>query len=206
MYYVLQVAPGTEERTERLIRGQVRNRVYGRCFHPMRHVRKKFRGEWRDFHEKLLPGYVFITSESVRELYQELRQVTVLTKMLGKEEECFAALQEKEAEWLERLMRICEWENQGKYVTEKTLFRTERKEGSEKEEILAEISLSQISVEEDGITILSGPLKHMEGSIKKMHLHKRLAAVEVEFMGKMTEIYLGIELVQKKDNVSHDAG
>ena len=128
MYYVLQVAPGTEERTERLIRGQVRNRAYGRCFHPMRHVRKKFRGEWRDFHEKLLPGYVFITSESVRELYQELRQVTVLTKMLGKEEECFAALQEKEAEWLERLMRICEWENQGKYVTEKTLFRTERKE------------------------------------------------------------------------------
>ena len=85
MYYVLQVAPGTEERTERLIRGQVRNRAYGRCFHPMRHVRKKFRGEWRDFHEKLLPGYVFITSESVRELYQELRQVPVLTKMLGKE-------------------------------------------------------------------------------------------------------------------------
>ncbi len=206
MYYVLQVAPGTEERTERLIRGQVRNRAYGRCFHPMRHVRKKFRGEWRDFHEKLLPGYVFITSESVRELYQELRQVTVLTKMLGKEEECFAALQEKEAEWLERLMRICEWENQGKYVTEKTLFRTERKEGSEKEEILAEISLSQILVEEDGITILSGPLKHMEGNIKKIHLHKRLAAVEVEFMGKMTEIYLGIELVQKKDKVSHDAG
>ncbi len=199
MYYVLQVAPGTEERTERLIRGQVRNRVYGRCFHPMRHVRKKFRGEWRDFHEKLLPGYVFITSESVRELYQELRQVPVLTKMLGKEGECFAALQEKEEIWLKSLLHLYEWENTGTLVTGKVTVRAEQKteRRNEEENVVAEIGLSQISAEEKGITILSGPLKKMEGTVKKFYLHKRLAAVEIELMGKKMEIYLGIELVKK---------
>ena len=180
MYYVLQVAPGTEERTEKLIRGQVGSSAYGRCFHPIRHVRKKFRGEWKDFHEKLLPGYVFITSDSVRELYQELRQVPALTRMLGKEDEWFAALPESEAAWLECLMQI-------------------------NENVLTEIGLSQVLTEEGGMTILSGPLKHMEGNIKKFHLHKRLAAVDVEFMGRKTEIYLGIELVKERQNC-HGAG
>ena len=54
MYYVIQVAPGMEERTEILIQKRVGNELYDCCFHPIRHVRKKFHGEWRDQHEKLL--------------------------------------------------------------------------------------------------------------------------------------------------------
>lgn len=204
MYYVLQVAPGMEELTEKLIRGRIKSSAYGRCFHPMRHVRKKFHGEWKDFHEKLLPGYVFITSNTVQELYQKLRQVPVLTKILGKENECFVALQKNEVAWLECLMQIDEWETQRKSVTEKNSLKAEANRGSGKAEGsgVAEIALSQVLAEEDGITILSGPLKSMEGTVKKIHLHKRLAVVEVELMGRKTEIYLGIELVKKKDKTA----
>ena len=42
---------------------------------------------------------------------------------------------------------------------------------------------------------MSGPLINLEGQIKKVNLHKRTAAVEVEFMGSKTGIYLGIEMV-----------
>ena len=62
-----------------------------------------------------------------------------------------------------------------------------------------EIGLSQIQAEGDAITILSGPLKNMEGYIRKIHLHRRIAEVEVDFMGRKTVIHLGIEMVGKRD-------
>ena len=62
-----------------------------------------------------------------------------------------------------------------------------------------EVGLSQVSVSEDDvITILSGPLKSMEGYIRKIDLHRRIAKVEVEFMNRKTVIHLGIEMVGKK--------
>ena len=83
MYYVIQVAPGTEDKVEEQIQAMVGKEMYGRCFHPMRHMRKKFRGKWTEVHEKLLPGYVFITSDQVRELYLKLRRVPAVTKLIG---------------------------------------------------------------------------------------------------------------------------
>ncbi|MCI9380325.1 MAG: antiterminator LoaP [Dorea sp.] len=173
MYYVMQVATGTEDRVEEQVRIIVDNGLYDSCFHPMRRVRKKFRGEWREFQEKLLPGYVFITSNCIQELYQKLRCVPAFTKMLGKEEEQFIPLPDHEVEWLRRIM-----EEPGRDM---------------------EVQLSQIAVsEDDEITILSGPLKNMEGCIKKIDLHRRIAKVEVDFMNRKTVIHLGIEMVGKR--------
>ncbi|GFI12406.1 transcription termination/antitermination protein NusG [Lachnospiraceae bacterium] len=172
MYYVIQVAPGMEEKTEMLIRKKVRAELYEKCFYPLRHVRKKFHGEWKDRHEKLLPGYVFIVSNSVQELYLELQRVPMLTKLLGKDGELFAALYREEVNWLEQLMGGA------------------GDRGSE-------AGLSQVEVEEGKIIVLSGPLKNVEGSIKKINLHKRIAEIEVEFMKRKTKIHLGIEIVKK---------
>ena len=54
MYYVLQVAPGKEDKTEALIRVILPEKLYGECFHLTRHMRKKFHGKWTDVREKLL--------------------------------------------------------------------------------------------------------------------------------------------------------
>ena len=174
MYYVMQVAAGTEDKVEEQVKVMVGEELYDSCFHPMRRVKKKFRGEWKEIHEKLLPGYVFITSERVQELYRELRNIPVFTKLLGKEDERIISLAECEVEWLERIKRSSD---QG-----------------------MEVALSQVSVsEEDVITILSGPLKNIEGCIKKIDLHRRIAKVEVDFMNQKTVIHLGIEMVGKKE-------
>ena len=169
-YYVIQVAPGAESRTEALIRGRVDAGLYGRCFYPLRHVRKKFRGEWKDIHEKLIPGYVFVTSSRVEELYWELKRVPVLTKVLGRSDgDLFIPLAVGEAEWLEKVTA-----------------------GGE------EVGLSLVTVSEgDAVTILEGPLKDMEGYIRKINLHRRIAEVEVDFMGRKTVIHMGIEMVGK---------
>lgn len=172
MYYVLQVASGTESRVEEQIQAVVENNLYERCFHPMRRMKKKIRGEWRELHEKLLPGYVFITSSCVKELYLELRRVPAITKLLGKDGEHFMALSSQEVEWLTQIMGTADSST--------------------------EVSLSWISVSEDDVvTILSGPLKDMEGQIKKINLHRRMAEVEVDFMNRKTVLHLGIEMVGK---------
>lgn len=174
MYYVMQVAAGTEDKVEEQVKVIVREELYDSCFHPMRRVKKKFRGEWKEIREKLLPGYVFITSDCVQELYRELRHIPIFTKLLGKEEEQIISLTECEVEWLERI----------KGASDQSM----------------EVALSQVSVsEEDVITILSGPLKNIEGCIKKIDLHRRIAKVEVDFMNQKTVIHLGIEMVGKKE-------
>ena len=90
--------------------------------------------------------------------------------------EYVTALTEQETKWLEILV-------------------SSSKDGK----VIGEVSLSQIELNDnDEIKILSGPLQNMEGMIKRINLHKRIAEVEVEFMGRMTVIHLGIEMVEKK--------
>ncbi len=198
-----------EDRTERLIRGQVERGLYDRCFHPMRHVRKKFHGEWKDLHEKLLPGYVFIQSGRIGEVYGELRRIPMLTKVLGREENWFCALREQEAAWLELLIYDEEAVNTNREAKGNEIFK-ESSRGERREKTLrevcrsgddkaVEIGLSQVQAEGETIVILSGPLKDMQGYIRKIHLHRRIAEVEVEFMGRKTVIHLGIEMVGKRE-------
>lgn len=176
MYYVLQVAPGKETDAEAYIMKRVADELYSSCFHPVRCIRKKFHGEWMDRHEKLLPGYVFMGSENADGLYLALKNVPMLTKFLGWNPEYVTALTEDEARWLEALV---------------SAGRDGRTTG--------EVPLSLIEVNEnDEIRILSGPLQNMEGMVKRINLHKRIAEVEVEFMGRLTVIHLGIEMMEKK--------
>lgn len=175
-YYVIQVTPGKETDTEVFITKRVGEGVCASCFHPVRHVRKKFHGKWMDRCEKLLPGYVFLGSEDAEELYFSLKSIPMLTKLLGCSQEFYTALTEKEAEWLEKLISV---DREGR--------------------ITGEVPLSQIEMSEnDEIKILSGPLQNMGGMIKRINLHKRIAEVEVEFMGRITVIHLGIETIEKK--------
>lgn len=175
-YYVIQVSPGKEKDTELFIAKRIAKEVCSSCFHPVRHVRKKFHGEWMDRLEKLLPGYVFLSSEDAEELFFALKEIPMLTKLLGWELESFTALTYQETEWLEALISV---DRDGRMT--------------------GEVPLSQIEINEnDEIRILSGPLQNMEGMVKRINLHKRIAEVEVEFMGRMIVLHLGIEMVEKK--------
>lgn len=188
MYYVLQVAPGEEDKTERHIMVIIPDDLYKQCFHPTRHMRKKFHGKWVDTHEKLLPGYVFITTENAKELFLELKKVPMLTKLVGRDEEYFVKLPERDVEWLVKFMG-CDGQKDSRDAGGKA--------GGDLQKY--EVGLSQVSFDgENGVKIISGPLKGLEGIIKRINLHKRMAEVEVPFMNRRTKIYLGIELLDRK--------
>ena len=187
MYYVLQVSPGEEIKTEELIAAILPGSLYGECFHLTRLMRKKFRGRWVDMCEKLLPGYVFITTESAEKLFLELKRVPMLTNIVGRDGWSFPEMTACDMQWLEEIKKC---------GTQKILQndKTENINGS-----WYEVGLSQISIDAGNeIRIISGPLKGIEGFVKMVNLHKRMAEVEIPFMNRKTVIYLGVEWLEKK--------
>ncbi|MEZ3487552.1 MAG: antiterminator LoaP [Lachnospiraceae bacterium] len=173
MWYVMQVISGQENRIEFLVERVITKGILESCFVPVRKIKKKFHGAWHEVAEKLFPGYVFMISDQPQFLYEELKRIPALTKMLGRCEEYFMPLSEKDVRMLENL-------HDGMGVNG-----------------ILEVEISKIAVEEGNqIRILSGPLKNLEGKIRKVNLHKRIAEIEMEFMGSKSVVHLGVEMVE----------
>ena len=179
MYYVLFVGTGNESLAEDMIR-KYGSEYCPYSFHPVAKYRKKIRGSWTDVYKRLIPGYVFVKTEDVNALYKALRDAHVFHHILNTEKSeegiDFYPLAEEEVYWLKQIM------------------------GAPKEmsEVKPVIGLSQIDFNEnDQIVIKSGPLKNMEGQIKKIALHRRQAQVEVKLMKRTITLYLGVEILEK---------
>lgn len=190
MYYVFFVGTEKESQIESFIRSFVPEELYTDCFHPVRHMRKKIRGELRDRYERLTPGYVFVESDRIEDFCTEAAKLPFFLKILGKDDEVegiyFQALTERETCWIRRLM------GQGSEGTEGCQIQFDKKTGN----FGHTVELSQVGFDEnDQVIVLSGPLKDLQGQIKKINLHKRIAEVEMEFLGRKTMFHLGIELL-----------
>lgn len=171
MWYVMQVISGQENRTVFLVEEIVSKRALESCFVPVRKLKKKFRGAWHEVTEKLFPGYVFMISKRPRLLYEELKQIPALTRMLGRCGEYFTPLSEEDVCMMEKLQN--------------------GKDGGGN----LEVEISKVAVEDGNqVRILSGPLVDLERQIKKVNLHKRIAEVEMDFMGDRILINFGIEI------------
>lgn len=64
-----------------------------------------------------------------------------------------------------------------------------------KEEQIVEISSGYI--EGDRIIVEKGPLKGKEGLIRRIDRHKRIAEIEIEFLGEQRKAKVGLEIVRK---------
>lgn len=167
MWYVIQTYGGEEERTASMISKIASSGCLEECFVPKRERMRKFHGCWNIVEEILFHGYVFVISERPDKLYEELKGIPRLTKVLGREDENFIPLSMEE----EKMVRGI---------------------GDQKHKT----SLSKIEIrEEKQIRIIDGPLKKYIENIVKVDLHRRDAAVKVNFMGRETELKMGIEIV-----------
>ncbi|MCI9164287.1 MAG: antiterminator LoaP [Lachnospiraceae bacterium] len=174
MWYVIQTLGGEEEYTADMIRKRIPPNYMEECFVPKRERIKKFRGQWNKVEETLFPAYIFVVTDRPEELYQELRYVPKLTKVLGREGQNFYPLNEEE----ERLVRDIGGLNHWAPVS-----RIEIGEGKE-------------------IRVVDGPLKDYVEDVVKVNLHKREALIRVRFMGREMELKLGVEMV--KENGEHE--
>ena len=179
MYYVIYVNARNESGAKELIGRYIPDSLYSDCFYPVRLMKKKLRGRWTIVHERLIPGYIFIESNDVKALYKELRKLPMFLRLLGKEESeediDIYPLSDEEVRWLKVL-------SQGKDTKENKHL----------------IELSRVGFDEnDEIIVLDGPLLGLQGKIKKINLHKRVAEVELKFMNQDVIFFLGIDIIEK---------
>lgn len=167
MWYVVQVQSGKETLTKELCNELIDKTLFVTCFVPKYNRMKRYLGAWHTNEEVLFPGYLFLQTEYIEQLFHALKYVPKLTKILGTGEE-FVPLESSEEEVLKRLLN---------------------------EEYVIEMSSGYIVGE--NVHIIDGPMNGLEGTIKKINRHKRIATLELEMFGRLTEVSLGLEIVSK---------
>ncbi len=169
--YVMQVATGRELKTIGLIERVLGQMPRVRLYAPRFIYHKKFQGVWQEVEELLTPGYVYLeaSSAAIDDIVRRLRAVPAMTKVLTQDGKIIP-LSQDEVAWIVRLTG---------------------------EDHMVEPSIGVI--EGDRVSITSGPLRGMESQIKKIDRHKRLAYMEVKFLGRTKLIKVGVEIVRKND-------
>lgn len=168
-WYVMQVISGHEEKVQEQCKLLLSNESYEDCFVPKKKRLMKIKGSWKEVEEILFKGYVFMITNDPNRLALELKNILDLTKLLGKSEHTFYPLYESEVNFLKSFG---------------------------KKEHVVEMSVGMI--EGDNIMIVDGPLVGHEGSIVHIDRHKRMATIEVDFIGHKTEVKVGLEIISKK--------
>ncbi len=169
MWYVVQVFTGTEQNICRQAEKAIPTDILQRIFIPHYEEKRRISGEWKLLQKILFPGYVFVVTDHIDELWLQLKKVIGLTRLIGAGEDIIP-LTEEEVEFLL---------NFGK------------------EEQIVKMSL--VIIENDRVHITDGPLMGMEGSIRKIDRHKRKAWVEVQMFGRKQVVQVGVEIVRKTE-------
>lgn len=169
MWYVVQVVGGKEKHVLELMQTFVEDGLMEECFIPQYEIMKRIRGEWRKRLEVLLPGYIFVVTKKPDRLAYELRKVPAFTKLLGNND-VFIPLADQEVAFINAFT----------------------------EPDHRVVAMSEGVIEGDTIVILNGPLMGQTGLIKKIDRHKRLAYLEIEILGRVKSVKVGLEIVRKK--------
>lgn len=167
MWYVVQVRTGTEENIRIQCQKRIPESILTRCFIPYYEEKKRMRGEWVTLKKVLFPGYVFMVTDDLEELYLQLRDVTGLTRFLGTGDE-IVPLTSEEEEFLRHM-------------------------GGEEQVV----HMSEGIIEGEKVHVTDGPLQGMEGYIRKIDRHKRKAYLEISMFGRIQSVQIGLEIVKK---------
>lgn len=167
MWYVIQVRSGSEEKIRLQCRQKISEAILERCFIPHYEIRQKTRGTWRTVEKCLFPGYVFLVTENPEELFLALKKVAGMTKILGTGKDV-VPLTDSEIAFLNRF-------------------------GGKKQLV----AISAGIIEGGQVRIVDGPLKGMEGMIRRIDRHKCKAWVQIPMFGRLQEVQVGLEILQK---------
>lgn len=169
MWYAVWTRSGQEERVLELCRTfqHYEPDAYEDCFIPMYEKYRKVKGKPTRQLARLFPGYLFFISDHPRKLQKLLKQLPEFTRTLGDDDGAIPLYRE-EVEFLQ------------KYIN--------------KEKIL---QMSEGYLRGTELVVTSGPLKDYQGKVVKIDRHKRTAVLEMEFLGRKTQVTVGMEVVRK---------
>ena len=178
MWYVMQVRTGTEENIRCQCQRLISSDTLERCFIPYYQQKKRFQGEWHIQERILFPGYVFLITQNLEKLVESLKKVIGMTKLIGTGDE-IVPLSEAEISLITKLG--------GKSSSSESI-----------------VKISQGIIEGDQVHIFSGPLKGLEGAIRKIDRHKRIAYLSVDMFNRTVDMKVGLEIVAKNKEKNNE--
>ena len=173
MIFVIQVPPS---KSEELIQRLKEVPFIKDAFSPLKKKKIKLRGYWEIREVRLFPDYIFVECDDPKDVYQELKDFSFFTKLLGvrdkKDNELyFIPLSEDEEAFLNHLM------------------------GKDNREV---IGISKVMLlKNKQITIIDGPLYGMEGLVTKVDPHKQQVYVSLQLLGRDTTVALSVDLIKE---------
>ena len=169
MWYVIWTATGSENKLSKWIKDYVDDSLYDDCFVPLIDQNRKEAGKWKTVKKVLFPGYLFVkTDESrIKDFADRLKKSGQFEVILSTDGE-FAPVGPEETYLIDNA-----YNNNGT------------------------LGSSIGMIEGDKIKILSGPLIGMEGAIKQINRHKRIATIELNMFGRISRIKIGLEIISK---------
>ena len=172
MYYVIQVKTGKEQTAiDDILKNKPEDDPSFDVFAPYRKIIKKFKGIEKEVIERCFPGYIFVETNDVKQLFKQLYFTPGFQKLLGREADTdnFVPLDKDES----RMVDILYSRNNNR-ITE----------------------ISNIEVKEgEMIRVLDGPLMGLETQIKKVNLHKRKVTIEYMMCGRLVTSDIGINII-----------
>lgn len=172
MMYVMQVLTGKEEFVSGCVTGWLLQEGE-EAYSPTCEREIMLRGEPAKATARLFPGYIFIQSEKVIDLYVRLRAVKdrhflqTLTKVLRTDDYFTPMAEEEEKAFL-------------------SLFGGEHS-----------IGVSRGVIRDGKLIVTEGPLMGQEDNIIKINRHKRIAILQLRILGKFITIKVGLEVTEK---------
>lgn len=169
MWYVIWTYTGREEYTRSIIEKKVPKELYGRISIPYRAKIEKAGGSRRVVHKLMIPSYIFVETDCIRDFHEALGRIPVFSIILRNGEK-FLPLDEHDEFVLNKLT------SDGDIIDMSTGF-----------------------MDGDRVRVASGPLKGLDGSIKKIYPRKALAVIEMTVFSRITEVQLGLEILKKTE-------
>lgn len=166
MWYVLQTMTGKEKEAAQMIKRIVPSNLYEDCF--VAYYERVWRKQQQSIiHvERLFPGYVFIISDVANELFQQLKKVPAMVRLMSDGCFTFLALEQDEVDFFENMLGA-------NHI----------------------IQLSYIEKDgKDNIRRVEGPLKNYVNQVTKIQYKKRYVILKLKLLGVDKTIALGIIL------------
>ena len=169
MWYVIWTATGSERKLNQWISDYVSDDLYEDCFVPLIEQNRKEDGKWKTVKKVLFPGYLFVKTdeERIKDFSQRLSRSGQFAVILSNDG-AFAPVKREEEFLIDNAFN-----NSGVLGT------------------------SIGVIEGENIRILSGPLIGLEGAIKQINRHKRIAVIELNMFGRVSRVKIGLEIISK---------
>ena len=179
-WFVIHTTAGKEHLLMAQVRKYVPADLYEACFTPLRTERRKYKDEYKDVQMSLFPGYVFLISSRMEEIYLIFRNKHQYLNAL-RDEKTFLQISKSEADFLIHLLEP-----------------NEKARGNDNGLQYGNVRISTGTITNGSLKIIDGPMKGLEPYVTKIDRHKMKAELEMELFQKTQKFTMGLVIKLKE--------